>query len=137
MTQPLAGNSGTIQQPLPNISEGQLFAQQQPNFGDTIQRQRRVSFGSVFDGSSGVDGGGNDDDNTGGMMEVGTRQQQQMGATFNLEIKPKDPPMFYSRATEDVSTWISKVSDFFYLTRATEHQQVAYAATLLQEAAAD
>ena len=113
VTQPLAGTSGTIQQPLSNIRESQLFAQQQPNFGDTIQRQRHVSFGSVFDGSSGVNGGGNDDDNTGGMMEVGTRQQQQTDATFNLEIKPKDPPMFYGRATEDVSTWISKVSDFF------------------------
>ena len=56
---------------------------------------------------------------------------------FNLEIKPKDPPIFYGRAAEDVSTWISKVSDFFYLTGATERQQVAYAVTLLQEAAAD
>ena len=56
---------------------------------------------------------------------------------FKLEIKPKDPPMFYGRTTEDISTWISKVSDFFYLTGATDHQQVAYVATLLQEAAAD
>ena len=45
--------------------------------------------------------------------------------------------MFYGRAAEDVSTWISKVSDFFYLTGATDCQQVAYAATLPQEAAAD
>ena len=45
--------------------------------------------------------------------------------------------MFYGRAAEDVSTWISKVSDFFYLTRATDCQQVAYVATLLQEAAAN
>ena len=41
-------------------------------------------------------------------------------ALFNLEIKPKDPPMFYGRVAEDVSTWISKVSDFFYLTRAMD-----------------
>ena len=61
----------------------------------------------------------------------------QNTALFKLEIKPKDPPMFYGRAAEDVSTWISKVSDFFYLTGAIYRQQVAYAATLLQEAAAD
>ena len=30
-----------------------------------------------------------------------------------------------------------KASDFFYLIEATPHQQVAYAATLLQEAATD
>ena len=45
--------------------------------------------------------------------------------------------MFHGRANEDVSTWVAKVSDFFYLTETTPRQQVAYAATLLQEAAAD
>ena len=67
----------------------------------------------------------------------GEQWHQRTVHLFNLEIKPKDPPIFYGRAAEDVSTWISKVSDFFYLTGATECQQVAYAATLLQEAAAD
>ena len=70
-------------------------------------------------------------------LDDGDVQTQQNTALFKLEIKPKDPPMFYGRAAEDVSTWISKVSDFFYLTGATDRQQVAYAATLLQEAAAD
>ena len=82
-------------------------------------QQRRVSFGSAFTGSSGVNGGGNDDQND-GTFERDVTQQQQSGATFNLEIKPKDPPMFYGRGTEDVSTWISKVADFFYLTGATD-----------------
>ena len=54
-----------------------------------------------------------------------------------MGIKPKDPPMFDGRVTEDVTTWVAKVSDFFYLTEATDRQEVAYAATLLQEAAAD
>ena len=71
------------------------------------------------------------------MMEVGTEQRTQSGTVFNLEIKLKDPPMFYGRATEDVSTWISKVAKFFYLTGATDHQQVAYLATIVQEATAD
>ena len=69
--------------------------------------------------------------------EERTAPEQSNTALFKLEIKPKDPPMFYGRAAEDVSTWISKVADFFYLTGATDRQQVAYAATLLQEAVAD
>ena len=36
-----------------------------------------------------------------------------------------------------MDTWIAKVGDFLYLTEANSRQQVAYAATLLQEAAAD
>ena len=45
--------------------------------------------------------------------------------------------MFHGRANEDVDTWLAKVGDFLYLTEANPRQQVAYAATLLQEAAAD
>ena len=58
-------------------------------------------------------------------------------STFQLGIKPKDPLVFHGRANEDVSIWISKVQDFLYLTEANSRQQVAYTATLLQEAAAD
>ena len=45
--------------------------------------------------------------------------------------------MFCGRVKEDVTTWTVKVQDFFYLTDAGDVQQVAYAATLLQDAAAD
>ena len=58
-------------------------------------------------------------------------------STFAVSIKPKDPPVFHGRASEDVDTWIYKLMDFFYLTEANDQQQVAYAATLLQDAAAD
>ena len=58
-------------------------------------------------------------------------------ATFNIGIKPKEPPVFNGRANEDIDTWLAKVGDFIYLTEANERQQVAYMATLLQEAAAD
>ena len=58
-------------------------------------------------------------------------------STFNIGIKPKEPPVFYGRANEDIDTWLAKVGDFIYLTEANERQQVAYMATLLQEAAAD
>ena len=58
-------------------------------------------------------------------------------ATFNIGIKPKEPPTFHGRANEDVDTWLAKVGDFIYLTKANERQQVAYMATLLQDATAD
>ena len=97
--------------------------------------ERRASFGSTFPGSSGTGGNGN---GTSGSIEV-PRTQVHPGsaATFNIGIKPKDPPVFHGRANEDVDTWLAKVGDFLYLTEANPRQQVAYAATLLQEAAAD
>ena len=110
--------------------------------GDTTpfggpQGNRRVSFGSVFDASSGPGGNGNNDGNSGTIGSRTVPAQPQGTSTFNLGIKPKEPPVFYGRANEDVTTWVAKLSDFFYLTEATPRQQVAYAATLLQEAAAD
>ena len=52
-------------------------------------------------------------------------------------MKPKDPPVFRGRAEDDVTTWTAKVQDFYYLTNASDVQQVAYAATLLQDATSD
>ena len=52
-------------------------------------------------------------------------------------MKPKDPPVFRGRVEDDVTTWTAKVQDFYYLTDASDVQQVAYAATLLQDAASD
>ena len=95
------------------------------------QGNRRVSFGSVFDASSGPGGNGNNDGNSGTLGYITVPAQPQGTSTFNLGIKPKYPPMFYGRANEDVSTWVAKLSDFFYLTEATPRQQVAYIATLL------
>ena len=141
-TQPQMPRPQTIplqspQGPLPRIGE----IQEDDRIPMGQQSTRRVSFGSVFDASSGQNGGGHNNEEN--LNEWGEPQNERNAtaqpntALFNLEIKPKDPPMFYGRAAEDVSTWISKVSDFFYLTRATDRQQVAYAATFLQEAAAD
>ena len=96
--------------------------------------ERRVSFGSVFPSSSGTGGNGGRD---GGSMGVSRSQVHERSSTFNIGIKPKDPPYFHGRANEDVDTWIAKVGDFLYLTEVNSRQQVAYAATLLQEAAAD
>ena len=101
------------------------------------QGNRRVLFGSVFDVSSGQGGNGNNDGNGGTIGSRTIPAQPQGTTTFNLGIKPKEPPVFHGWANADVSTWVAKVSDFFYLTEATPCQQVAYAAPLLQEAAAD
>ena len=98
--------------------------QREPSFAEQMQRQRRVSFSSVFDATSGPNDGGHNNEDNGNdwddIPDVGNTSNQQNTALFKLEIKPKDPPMFYGRAAEDVSTWISKVSDFFYLTGATD-----------------
>ena len=37
------------------------------------------------------------------------RHNHRGTTTFNLGIKPKDPPVFYGRANEDVSTWVAKL----------------------------
>ena len=68
---------------------------------------------------------------------AGSRHQPTSGQAFTVQVKPKDPPVFRGRVEDDVTTWTAKVQDFFYLTDAGDVQQVAYAATLLQEAAAD
>ena len=70
-------------------------------------------------------------------MVVVKTMQGAMTSTFNMGIKPKDPPSFHGRANEDVSTWVAKVTDFLYLIRANPRQQVAYVATLLLEVPAD
>ena len=103
-----------------------------PHHFGVPQSNRRVLFGLVFDASSGQAGDNNGNDGNGGTIESRTAQAQLQGvSTFNLGIKPKDPPVFHGWANEDVSTWVAKVSDFFYLTEATPRQQVAYATTLL------
>ena len=132
MTIPLQRPQG----PLPRI--GEIQVDDRVPMGP--QGNQRVSFGSVFDAPSGQNGGQNNGENLndwGEPLDDGDVQAQQNTSLFKLEIKPKDPLMFYGRVAEDVSTWISKVSDFFYLTGAMDRGQVAYVATLLQEAVAD
>ena len=95
---------------------------------------RRDSFGFVFPGSTVTQGSGN---GNGGSLGNIQSQVQRRSTTFNIDIKPKDPPIFHGKATEDVDTWLAKVGDFIYLTKANDRQQVAYMATLLQDAASD
>ena len=117
----MLGIFGATQQPLPRIGE----LQPEPSFAKRIQGNRHVSFVFVFDASSGKtgdNGNGGHPGGEGGIGETKAVQGQQGVSTFNLGIKCKDPPMFHGRESEDVATWISKVSNFFYLTGPTERQ---------------
>ena len=96
------------------------------------ERECKECFGSIFPGSRGT--GGNGD---GGNLTHGQPQTSRCSTTFNIDIKPEEPPIFYGRASEDIDSWLAKVGDFIYLTEAKDRQQVAYMATLLQEATAD
>ena len=81
--------------------------------------RRRESFGSVFPGSSGTGGnGGGHGNGVGGISVRPSQVHHGSMSTFNIGIKPKDPPVFYGRANKDVDTWIAKVGDFLYLTEA-------------------
>ena len=93
-------------------------------------------FGSVFVGDIGTTGqsGDGNSSNCHSRFPRGNRTSwniRNVTSTFQLGIKPKDPPVFHGRANEDVSTWISKVQDFLCLTEANSRQQVAYTTTLL------
>ena len=56
---------------------------------------------------------------------------------MNVQWRPKEPPVFCGKSTEDAHTWVSVVSNYFVFMNGTPHQEVAYAITLLREAAHD
>ena len=47
--------------------------------------------------------------------------------------KPKEPPSFYGRSSEDVHTWTSLVRHYLTFMGGSDAQQVAYSVTLLRE----
>ena len=49
--------------------------------------------------------------------------------------RPKEPPCYYGRSTEDVHTWTSLVRHYLTFMGGNDAQQVAYAITLLRDAA--
>ena len=54
---------------------------------------------------------------------------------FKIDLKPKDPPVFAGKGTEDVDIWVKQVSNFLTIIGGPDHIQVAYVANLLQGAA--
>ena len=51
--------------------------------------------------------------------------------TFATAVwKPKEPPCFFGRSTEDAHTWVSLVRNYLTFMSSSDSQQVAYTATL-------
>ena len=48
--------------------------------------------------------------------------------------KPKEPPCFFGRSTEDAHTWVSLVRNYLTFMSSSDSQQVAYTITLFHEA---
>ena len=133
------GNTGNVLSNAPESNVNPIGGVGSWDIPPLIRQQsgRRESFGSVFPGSEGNGGNGDGRRESVGTTGEPRRTRTTQAATFNIGIKPKEPPVFNGRANEDIDTWLAKVGDFIYLTEANERQQVAYMATLLQEAAAD
>lgn len=55
--------------------------------------------------------------------------------SIGVQWRPKEPPIFFGRANEDADTWTYIVSNDFAFMNGTPQQEVAYAATLLRDAA--
>ena len=49
--------------------------------------------------------------------------------------KPKEPPCFFGRSTEDAHTWVSLVRNYLTFMSGNDSQQVAYTVTLFRDAA--
>ena len=51
----------------------------------------------------------------------------------SMQWKPKEPPCFYGRNSEDVHTWTSLVHHYLTFMGGSDAQQVAYSVTLLRD----
>ena len=77
--------------------------------------------------------------NNGGNAVEFSRLSQQVGAAAQpqpfatAQWKPKEPPCFYGRSSEDVHTWTSLVRHYLAFMGGSDAQQVSYAVTLLRE----
>ena len=47
--------------------------------------------------------------------------------------KPKEPPCFFGRSTEDAHTWVSLVRNYLTFMSSSDSQQVAYTVTLFRK----
>ena len=55
----------------------------------------------------------------------------QPPAHIRFDIKPKDPPTYHGKATEDVEVWSQQVDNYLQLLGGDDDMQVAYVGTLL------
>ena len=144
--------TGTTQSTFTSVQAAPSIGQQQADApAQQVQPPSSVHLGGTVDSTGGSElsfalhgaGGSSNGPNGGGTpppfpsFNAGSQNQQRQGQAFTVQVKPKDPPVFRGWAEDDVTTWTAKVQDFYYLTDASDVQQVAYAATLLQDAASD
>ena len=135
----------------PHMQQAHASVHQAQSSAHQVQPPPAMNTGGTVDSTSGSDvtfrptgaGGSSSGPNGGGTPPppfpsyAGSHQQQRSGQGFTFQVKPKDPPMFRGRVDDDVTTWTAKVQDFLYLADISDVQQVAYAATLLQDAASN
>ena len=133
----------------PHMQQAHGSVQQAQSFVQQVHPSPAGISGDAVDSTAGSDvtfrpvgtGGSSSGPNGGGTPPFSSFRadphQHTSGQAFTFQVKPKDPPMFRGRVDEDVTTWTAKVQDFLYLADISDVQQVAYAATLLQDAASD
>ena len=56
-------------------------------------------------------------------------------AQVRFDIKPKDPPVFTGKSTDDVEVWVRQVDNYLQLLGGSDVMQVSYVGTLLQSTA--
>ena len=60
---------------------------------------------------------------------------EEVTTKFELSVKPKDPPSFSGKQSDDVEVWIRQVDNFLSLIGGSDRMQVAYMVNLLQHTA--
>ena len=51
---------------------------------------------------------------------------------MRFDIKPKDPPVFTGKSSDDVEVWVQQVDNYLQLLGGSDSMQVSYVGTLLQ-----
>ena len=59
------------------------------------------------------------------------------GPRLQIQMKPKEPPMFTGKKDQDVDIWLHQVEDYFALTKPSDEDGVAYLVLMLQGFARD
>ena len=95
---------------------------------DSLSGFHSVSRGSRRSGSAYVSTPSIRADDCGGPEGCGTEGSL---VRFKIDLKPKDPPIFVGKSTDDVEVWAKQVTNFLLLIGGPDHMQVAYLANLL------
>ena len=54
-----------------------------------------------------------------------------LATQVRFDIKPKDPPVFTGKSSDDVEVWVQQVDNYLQLLRGSDSMQVSYVGTLL------